>query len=33
VSRLYIVTMAGQNVPGFAVLRTFGYENRRRERC
>lgn len=22
---LYIVTMAGQNVPGFAVLRTFGY--------
>ena len=23
---LYIVTMAGQNVPGFAVLRTFGYE-------
>jgi len=24
---LYIVTMAGQNVPGFAVLRTFGYEN------
>ncbi|HEY4153173.1 MAG TPA: benzoate/H(+) symporter BenE family transporter, partial [Pseudolysinimonas sp.] len=24
---LYIVTMAGQNVPGFAVLRTFGYED------
>jgi benzoate membrane transport protein len=24
---LYVVTMAGQNVPGFAVLRTFGYEN------
>ena len=24
---LYIVTMAGQNVPGFAVLRTFGYDN------
>ncbi len=24
---LYIVTMAGQNVPGFTVLRTFGYEN------
>jgi benzoate membrane transport protein len=24
---LYIVTMAGQNVPGFAVLSTFGYEN------
>jgi len=24
---LYIVTMAGQNVPGFAVLRTFGYEH------
>jgi len=23
---LYIVTMAGQNVPGFAVLATFGYE-------
>lgn len=23
---LYLVTMAGQNVPGFAVLRTFGYE-------
>ncbi|MCU1534854.1 MAG: benzoate transporter [Glaciihabitans sp.] len=23
---LYIVTMAGQNVPGFAVLQTFGYE-------
>lgn len=23
---LYIVTMAGQNVPGFAVLTTFGYE-------
>ena len=23
---LYIVTMAGQNVPGFAVLRTFGYD-------
>ncbi|GAA1700733.1 benzoate/H(+) symporter BenE family transporter [Microcella alkalica] len=23
---LYIVTMAGQNVPGFAVLRTFAYE-------
>lgn len=22
---LYIVTMAGQNVPGFAVLKTFGY--------
>ena len=22
---LYVVTMAGQNVPGFAVLRTFGY--------
>ena len=22
---LYLVTMAGQNVPGFAVLRTFGY--------
>ena len=25
---LYIVTMAGQNVPGFAVLRTFGYDQR-----
>ena len=24
---LYLVTMAGQNVPGFAVLKTFGYEN------
>jgi benzoate membrane transport protein len=24
---LFLVTMAGQNVPGFAVLRTFGYEN------
>jgi benzoate membrane transport protein len=24
---LYVVTMAGQNVPGFAVLKTFGYEN------
>lgn len=24
---LYLVTMAGQNVPGFAVLRTFGYEH------
>jgi benzoate membrane transport protein len=24
---LYIVTMAGQNVPGFAVLRTFDYHN------
>jgi benzoate membrane transport protein len=24
---LFIVTMAGQNVPGFAVLRTFGYAN------
>ena len=24
---LYIVTMAGQNVPGFAVLSTFGYTN------
>jgi benzoate membrane transport protein len=24
---LFIVTMAGQNVPGFAVLRTFEYEN------
>jgi benzoate membrane transport protein len=24
---LFVVTMAGQNVPGFAVLRTFGYEN------
>lgn len=24
---LYIVTMAGQNVPGFTVLRTYGYEN------
>lgn len=23
---LYIVTMAGQNVPGFAVMRTFGYD-------
>jgi len=23
---LYVVTMAGQNVPGFEVLRTFGYE-------
>jgi benzoate membrane transport protein len=23
---LYVVTMAGQNVPGFAVLATFGYE-------
>jgi benzoate membrane transport protein len=23
---LYVVTMAGQNVPGFAVLSTFGYE-------
>ncbi len=23
---LFIVTMAGQNVPGFVVLRTFGYE-------
>jgi benzoate membrane transport protein len=23
---LYLVTMAGQNVPGFAVLKTFGYE-------
>jgi benzoate membrane transport protein len=23
---LYIVTMAGQNVPGFAVLSTFGYD-------
>jgi benzoate membrane transport protein len=24
---LFLVTMAGQNVPGFAVLRTFDYEN------
>ena len=24
---LFLVTMAGQNVPGFAVLKTFGYEN------
>jgi benzoate membrane transport protein len=24
---LYLVTMAGQNVPGFAVLRTFGFEH------
>jgi benzoate membrane transport protein len=24
---LYIVTMAGQNVPGFAVMRAFGYED------
>ncbi len=24
---LYVVTMAGQNVPGFTVLRTFGYEH------
>ncbi|WP_371872799.1 benzoate/H(+) symporter BenE family transporter [Herbiconiux sp. L3-i23] len=24
---LYIVTMAGQNVPGFAVLSTFGYDH------
>ncbi|MCU1407691.1 MAG: benzoate transporter [Glaciihabitans sp.] len=24
---LYVVTMAGQNVPGFAVLSTFGYTN------
>jgi benzoate membrane transport protein len=24
---LYVVTMAGQNVPGFAVLHTFGYEH------
>jgi benzoate membrane transport protein len=24
---LYIVTMAGQNVPGFAVLRAFGYDD------
>lgn len=24
---LYLVTMAGQNVPGFAVLRTFGYDH------
>ena len=24
---LYLVTMAGQNVPGFAVLKTFGYED------
>lgn len=24
---LYIVTMAGQNVPGFAVLSTFGYDD------
>jgi benzoate membrane transport protein len=24
---LYVVTMAGQNVPGFAVLRTFGFEH------
>lgn len=24
---VYLVTMAGQNVPGFAVLRTFGYEH------
>jgi benzoate membrane transport protein len=24
---LYVVTMAGQNVPGFAVLSTFGYEH------
>jgi benzoate membrane transport protein len=24
---LFLVTMAGQNVPGFAVLRTFGYEH------
>ncbi len=23
---LYLVTMAGQNVPGFAVLKTFGYD-------
>jgi benzoate membrane transport protein len=23
---LYLVTMAGQNIPGFTVLRTFGYE-------
>jgi benzoate membrane transport protein len=24
---LFLVTMAGQNVPGFAVLRTFGYDH------
>jgi benzoate membrane transport protein len=24
---LYLVTMAGQNVPGFAVLKTFGYDD------
>jgi len=24
---VYLVTMAGQNVPGFAVLRTFGFEH------
>ncbi len=24
---LYVVTMAGQNVPGFAVLSTFGYDH------
>jgi benzoate membrane transport protein len=24
---IYLVTMAGQNVPGFAVLRTFGFEH------
>jgi benzoate membrane transport protein len=24
---IYMVTMAGQNVPGFAVLRTFGFEH------
>jgi benzoate membrane transport protein len=24
---LFLVTMAGQNVPGFAVLKTFGYDN------
>jgi benzoate membrane transport protein len=24
---LYVVTMAGQNVPGFTVLKTFGYEH------
>ena len=24
---LYIVTMAGQNIPGFAVLSTFGFDN------
>jgi benzoate membrane transport protein len=24
---LFLVTMAGQNVPGFAVLKTFGYED------